>query len=90
MKYYEIFDYFEHRYGNNMAIQILDEMPPEGFVGLLEPSEIVKFYQQKFKGLWDRYCFCCQAEEVTIQPEAITRLLRNMHCALKDCLKARS
>jgi len=89
MKHYEIFDYFERKYGNNMAIQILDEMPPEGFLGLLEPSEIVLFYQKKFKGLWDRYLACSKIEDVYVKPETIRRLLRNMHAALKDCLKAR-
>lgn len=88
MKHYELYDYFERKYKNLPAIQILDEMPFESFLDLLELSEIHLFYQQKFKGLWDRYQACLRIEDAFVNPNYIKGLLRNMNQALKSCMKA--
>jgi len=89
MKYYELLDYFERKYKNLPAIQILDEMPLEGFLDLLEPSELLLHYQQKYRGLWDRYIACRQIKDTFVKPDYIKGLFHNMTLTLKNCMKVR-
>jgi hypothetical protein len=89
MKHYELYDYLERKYKNLPAIQIIDEMPLEGLLSILEPSELILHYQQKYRGLWNRYIACRQITDTFVNPDYITRLLRNMTLTLKNCMKVR-
>lgn len=90
MKYFEVFGYFESRYGNTLAQQILDEMPPSGLRDLMNPNEIIDFYQKNLNGAWVAYRTCRRIQKNETGRMSITGRVQRVKRALSYCREAKA